>query len=72
LGRPSKTREEMYSIMPLTTIIVVLIIVGVILWAINRLLPMAGPFKSILNAVLILAVVVWLLRIFGVLSFLGF
>jgi hypothetical protein len=54
--------------MPLTQVIVVLIVVGVILWLINRFIPMAGSIKSILNAVVVIAVVVWLLNVFGVLS----
>jgi hypothetical protein len=68
LGLPPKTRKEEYSIMPLTQIIVVLIVVGVILWLINRFIPMAGSIKSILNAVVIIAVVLWLLNVFGVLG----
>ena len=51
--------------MPLTQVIVVLIVVGVILWLINRFIPMAGSIKSILNAVVIIAVVLWLLNVFG-------
>jgi len=54
--------------MPLTQVIVVLIVVGVILWLINRFIPMAGSIKSILNAVVVIVVVLWLLNIFGVLS----
>jgi hypothetical protein len=54
--------------MPLTQVIVVLIVVGVILWLINRFIPMAGSIKSILNAVVIIAVVLWLLNVFGVLG----
>jgi hypothetical protein len=54
--------------MPLTQVIVVLIVVGVILWLINRFIPMAGSIKSILNAVVVIAVVLWLLKVFGVLS----
>ena len=54
--------------MPLTQVIVVLIVVGVILWLINRFIPMAGSIKSILNAVVVIVVVLWLLNVFGVLS----
>jgi hypothetical protein len=54
--------------MPLTQVIVVLIVVGVILWLINRFIPMAGSIKSILNAVVVIAVVLWLLSVFGVLG----
>jgi hypothetical protein len=51
--------------MPLLTIIIVLIVVGVLLWLVN-LIPMQGTIKSILNAVVVIAVVLWLLNIFGI------
>jgi hypothetical protein len=50
--------------MPLLTVIMVLIVVGVLLWLVN-LIPMQGTIKSILNAVVVIAVVLWLLNIFG-------
>jgi len=45
--------------------LIVLIVVGVLLWLVNRYIPMQGTIKSILNAVVVIAVVVWLLNIFG-------
>lgn len=51
--------------MPLVQIILTLIIIGVLLWLINRFIPMAGSIKSILNAVVIIAVIIWLLKMFG-------
>ena len=51
--------------MPLIQIFVVLIMVGVLLWLVNRFLPMAGSIKSILNAVVVILVVLWLLSVFG-------
>ena len=54
--------------MPLIQVVVVLIVVGVVLWLINRFIPMGGSIKTILNAVVVIAVVVWLLSIFGVLG----
>ena len=54
--------------MPLTQAVVTLIVVGVLLWLINRFIPMAGSIKSILNAVVVIAVVLWLLSVFGLLS----
>ena len=57
--------------MPLIQVIVVLIVVGVILWLINRFIPMAGSIKSILNSVVVIAVVFWLLKVFGMLSYLS-
>src|SRR5277367_6722829 len=53
--------------MPLMTVIMVLIVVGVLLWLVN-LIPMQGTIKSILNAVVVIAVVLWLLNIFGLFS----
>jgi hypothetical protein len=51
--------------MPLLQILMVLIVVGVLLWLINRFVPMQGTIKSILNAVVVIVVVLWLLNIFG-------
>jgi hypothetical protein len=53
--------------MPLLQVVMTLIVVGVLLWLVNRLIPMAGSIKSILNAVVVIAVVVWLLNVFGLL-----
>lgn len=46
----------------------VLIVVGVILGLISRFIPMVGSIKSILNAIVVIAVVLWLLQVFGLLS----
>ncbi len=54
--------------MPLIQVILTLIVVGVLLWLVNRFIPMAGSIKSILNAVVVIAVVLWLLNIFGLLQ----
>ncbi len=51
--------------MSLVEIVVVLIVVGVLLWLVNTYIPMAGPIKSLLNAVVVIALVVWLLKAFG-------
>ncbi len=53
--------------MPLLQVVVVLIVVGVLLWLVDRFIPMAGSIKSILNAVVVIAVVLWLLNVFGLL-----
>jgi len=42
-----------------------LIVVGVLLWLVNRFIPMAGSIKSILNAVVVISVVLWLLDVSG-------
>ena len=51
--------------MPLLQVLMVLIVVGVLLWLVNNFIPMAGSIKSILNAVVVIATVLWLLDIFG-------
>ncbi|MFZ0910671.1 MAG: Thivi_2564 family membrane protein [Candidatus Acidiferrales bacterium] len=51
--------------MPLINVVMVLIVVGVLLWLVNRFIPMEGTIKSILNGVVVIAVVLWLLNIFG-------
>ena len=51
--------------MPLIQILVVLVVVGLLLWLVNRFIPMQGTIKSILNAVVVIAVVLWLLDVFG-------
>ena len=51
--------------MPLVEVVLVLIVVGVLLWLINAYIPMAGPVKSLLNAVVVIALIVWILKVFG-------
>ncbi len=55
----------------LVTVVIVLIVVGVLLWLINNYIPMAGPIKSILNAVVVIFVIIWLLQVFGVIGAIG-
>jgi hypothetical protein len=47
--------------MSLVTLVVTLAIIGVLLWLVN-LIPMQGTIKGILNAVVVIAVVVWMLK----------
>jgi hypothetical protein len=53
--------------MPLAQVVEVLLVVGVLLWLVNRFIPMQGTIKSILNGVVVIAVVLWLMNIFGLL-----
>jgi hypothetical protein len=56
--------------MPILTILIVLIVAGVILYIVNNYIPMDGKIKNILNAVVVLVVIGWLLKIFGVFAYL--
>jgi len=51
--------------MPLINIVIMLIIVGVGLYLINRYIPMASSIKNILNIVVVIAVCVWILQATG-------
>lgn len=57
--------------MPIITILLVIIVVGVLLWLVNSYIPMDAKVKRILNVVIIIILVVWLLKIFGVLAMLS-
>jgi len=54
--------------MPLISIVIVLIVVGLLLWLVNTYIPMDSKIRSILNAVVVIIVVLWLLQAFGVLG----
>jgi len=54
--------------MDLISLVVVLIVVGLLLWMVNNYIPMEARIKQILNIVVIIAVVLWLLSAFGILS----
>jgi hypothetical protein len=56
--------------MPLLTILIVLIVAGVLLWLVNNYIPMDYNIKNILNAVVVVVVIVWLLKVFGVFVYL--
>jgi hypothetical protein len=51
--------------MPLIQLVEVLAVVGILLWLVNRFIPMQGTIKSVLNGVVVIAVVLWLLNVFG-------
>lgn len=58
-------RNRKVKIMPLIQLVEVLIVVGVLLWLVNRFIPMQASIKSVLNGVVVIAVVLWILNIFG-------
>lgn len=62
------TKQGRVNIMPLIQLLEVLIVVGVLLWLVNRFIPMQGTIKSILNGVVVIAVVLWILNVFGLFS----
>jgi predicted membrane protein len=53
------------NFMPLIYIVLVLIVVGMAMWLINNYIPMAGSIRTILNAVVVITVCVWVLKAVG-------
>jgi len=56
--------------MPLVNVVLALVVVGVLLWLVNRYIPMQGQIKGILNSVVVIGVVLWLLKVFGLYEYL--
>ena len=57
--------------MPLMSILVTLIVIGVLLWLVNTYIPMDSKIKQILNAVAVIGTVLWILNVTGLLSGFG-
>ena len=51
--------------MPLVPVVITLCVVGLLLWLVNSYIPMQGQIKGILNGVVVIVVVLWLLKVFG-------
>lgn len=51
--------------MSIISIIVTLVIIGVLLYLLNSVIPMDARIKTIINVIVILAVCLWLLEAFG-------
>lgn len=56
--------------MPLMSILVTLIVVGVLLWLVNSYIPMDGKIRQVVNAVAVIGTVLWVLNVTGL--FTGF
>lgn len=54
--------------MSILNLLLIIVIAGVILYLINNYIPMDRKIKSILNIVVVIILIIWLLRAFGVLG----
>jgi len=54
------------SFMPIMNLLITLVVVGLLLWLVNNYIPMDGKIKSILNIVVVIAVILWLFRAFAI------
>ena len=55
--------------MSLIQLLIGIIVVGVLLWVINTMIPMSYSIKKILNIVVVFVVVVYVLRFLGIFTF---
>lgn len=56
--------------MSLLNILIAIIVVGVLLWIINTFIPMDRKIKQIFNIVVVVVLIIWLLKVFGLFSYL--
>ena len=52
-------------------LLITLVVVGLLLWLVNNYVPMDSKIKSILNVIVVIAVMVWLLQAFGLIGGVG-
>lgn len=57
--------------MPIFSMLVVLILVGVGLYLVNTVIPMDGKIKTIINVVVVVFVLLWLVQVSGLAGSLG-
>ncbi len=50
-------------------ILITIILVGLILYLVEQFVPMAPPIQTVFRVVVVLFLLIWLLRIFGVADF---
>jgi hypothetical protein len=54
--------------MDLLSFVLVLVAVGVILWAVNTHIPMDPKIRQVLNIAVVVGTVLWVLQVFGLIS----
>jgi chromate transport protein ChrA len=52
--------------MPLTTVLITIVAAGLLLWIVNRFIPMQSQVKSILNGLVVVVLVLWIANLYGV------
>lgn len=50
--------------MSIIELIIILAVIGLILWVVNRYIPMDPTFKQILNVIVLIAILLWLVSAF--------
>jgi len=49
------------------SLIVIIVLIGVLMWAVNTYIPMQANIKKLLNIVVVVLLVIWILWLIGVL-----
>jgi hypothetical protein len=47
-------------------LLVALVVVGLILYLVENYIPMSDPIKVVIRVVVVLFLIIWLLRVFGI------
>jgi len=50
----------------LVQLLIGLIILGLVFWLVQSYIPLPAPFKTVIYVILVLILLIWLLRIFGI------
>lgn len=53
--------------MSIVSFIIIVILIGVLMWAANKYIPMSSGVKNFLNVAVVVLLVIWLLQLIGVL-----
>jgi chromate transport protein ChrA len=51
--------------MPLSTVLITIVAAGLLLWIVNRFIPMQAQVKSILNGLVVVVLVLWIANLYG-------
>lgn len=57
--------------MSLLSLVITLLVVGVLLYLVNRYIPMDPTVKRIINILVIVVIVIWILRALGFWGYIG-
>lgn len=56
--------------MDMLTVLITLVVVGFALWLINRI-PMQSTIRTIVNSIVVVIVLIWLFKLFGLWTYLA-
>ena len=53
--------------MGLLSLIIIIVLVGVLMWAVNKYIPMEQNIKTFLNIAVVVILIIWVLSLLGIL-----